>query len=121
VGGPVGAEPVGDDQPGHVLKILEELAEEPLRRGSVPPALDEDVEDAAVLVDGPPQIAHRPVDLDVHLVQMPLVARARPPAAQAPGAGGTERGTPGPDRLIRHHDAAFEEDSSTSRYESGKQ
>ena len=38
--------------------------------------LDEDVEDVAVLVDGPPQKLPTAVDRHEHLVEMPLVGGA---------------------------------------------
>ena len=44
--------------------------------------LDEDVEHVAVLVDGPPQILTTAVDLQEHLVEMPLVAGSGSAAAQ---------------------------------------
>jgi hypothetical protein len=50
-------------------------------RGLVPPVLYEDVEDVAVLVDGPPQVLQLTVDLDEDLVKVPLVAGPGPATA----------------------------------------
>src|SRR5271163_418296 len=48
------------------------------------------------------------VDLHKHLVQVPLVARARAAAAQLVGVGLAELVTPAPDRLIAHHDTTYQ-------------
>ena len=55
----------------------------PLGGLGVAPALDKDVEDVAVLVDGPPQILTTAVDRQEHLVEVPLVAGSGLAAAQA--------------------------------------
>ncbi|MDQ1013572.1 hypothetical protein QFZ43_000121 [Streptomyces afghaniensis] len=73
VGGAVGAEPVGDDHPRHRVRLLHQAAEEAPGRGLVPAVLHEDVQDVAVLVDGPPQVLRFSIDLDEDLVQVPFV------------------------------------------------
>src|SRR4029079_1075347 len=85
---------------------LEEFAEEPLGGLGVPARWDQDVEDVAVLVDGPPQILPTAVDRQQHLVEVPLVAGSGLAAAQAGRVDGSELGTPLPDRLVRDDHAA---------------
>jgi hypothetical protein len=70
----VTAELVGDQHPRRRALPLEEFAEEPLGGLGVPARLDQDVEDVAVPVDGPPQLLPTAVDRQEHLVEMPLVA-----------------------------------------------
>ena len=54
--------------------LVSSLGEEPLGGLGVPARLDQDVEDVAVPVDGPPQILPTAVDRQEHLVEVPLVA-----------------------------------------------
>jgi len=68
--------------------------------------LDQDVEDVAVLVDGPPQVVMTGVDRQEHLVEVPLVAGSGLAAAQAGRVDGSELAAPLPDRLVRDYHAA---------------
>src|SRR5437868_6913407 len=52
----VALELIGDDDAGHVLQALEQLAEKLLGCFFVPTALHQDIEDVIVLVDSAPQI-----------------------------------------------------------------
>ena len=52
----IASELVGDQHPKRRALPLEEFAEEPLGGLGVAPARDDDVEDVAVPVDGPPQV-----------------------------------------------------------------
>src|SRR5215813_685869 len=47
---------VGDDHPWHVLQSLEQLTKELLGCLLIPPALDQDIEDVVVLIDGSPEV-----------------------------------------------------------------
>jgi hypothetical protein len=51
LGGSVAAQLVGDNYPRHVWQAAQQLAEEPLGRLDIAPALHEDVEHMAALVD----------------------------------------------------------------------
>ena len=88
----VAAELVGDQYARHVLAPLEQLAEELLGCSFVPPALDEDIEHIAFLVDRPPEIVGLAIDLEEHFIQVPLVTRARTSSAQLVGVGLAEFG-----------------------------
>ena len=72
----VAAQFVGHQHPRHLLQALEQLPEKPLGRGPVSLGLHQDVEHLAVLVDRAPQVMGGAVDLDEHLIEMPLVAGA---------------------------------------------
>jgi hypothetical protein len=68
-GGAVALQLVRDDDPGHVGQPLEELAEELLRRLLVPAALDENVQDVAILINGAPEIVPLLIERDEYLVR----------------------------------------------------
>jgi hypothetical protein len=72
VGHAVAGQLVGDQHPRYVAQALEQLAEEPSRGLRVTPGSDQDVQDIPVLVHRPPQIMSLAVDLDEHLVKVPL-------------------------------------------------
>src|SRR4051794_6631310 len=97
---------VRDHDPRRPALALEELAEQALGRPLVPPALDEDVEHGAVLVDGPPQPVLLAGDPDLDLVQVPLVAGPRQPAADLVRERLAELERPLPHGLVADGDAA---------------
>ena len=76
---------VGDDHSRHVLQTLQQPPEEALGGFGIASVLNEDVEHNAVLIDGTPEIMLHALDPDEHFVEVPLVARPRPAAAQAIG------------------------------------
>ena len=71
----VTAKLVRDEHTRHILAAFEEFTEELLRRSLVSPALDEDIEHVAILVNCPPEIGGLAVDLQKHFIQKPLVSR----------------------------------------------
>ncbi len=79
---PVAGQFVGDHHPRHIREALEQLPEEAHGRALVAPGLHQDVAHVAALVDRPPKLVLRAIDADEHLVQVPLIARARASAAQ---------------------------------------
>lgn len=83
--GGVAPELVGDHHPWRVLQSLEQLAEEPFGGLCAAPALHEDVEQMAVLVDCTPETMQLAPDADEHLVHEPFVARLRPAPLQRIG------------------------------------
>jgi len=97
---------VGDDDARDVMQALEQRAEGLLRRCLIPAALDQDIEDGAVLVDGAPQVVRHPVDADEYLVKVPLVARSRAAPALAVRVHLAELPAPLAHCLIRDDDAA---------------
>src|ERR1700757_1107931 len=81
----VALELIRHDHPRNVSQALQQLAEEPLGRGRVAPALDQDVEDISVLVDRTPKIVLLAANADEHLVHVPLVAGLWPSLPQRIG------------------------------------
>src|SRR3984957_3808552 len=79
--GAVGTELVRDHDAGRRGCRLQELCHEPLRRAAVSAALDEDVEDKAILIDGAPEPMLLARDRDEDFVQMPFVAARGSPLA----------------------------------------
>ena len=68
---------VGDEHTWGSALLLQELTEQALGGLLVAPALDENIENEAVLVDGTPQPMLLPGDADDDLIQVPFVATAR--------------------------------------------
>src|SRR5690242_20642386 len=68
---------VGDQHTRGSTLLLEELAQQPFGGLLVAPALDENIENQAVLVDGTPQPILFPGDADADLIEMPFIATAR--------------------------------------------
>ena len=106
----VTAQLVGDQHPRRCALLLEEFAEEPLGGLGIPARSDQDVEDVAVPVDGPPQILPTAVDRQEHLVEVPLVGGPFPAAAQPADVFRSELGTPLPDRLVGDDHAADQDE-----------
>ena len=102
----VAPQPVGDEHPRGSTLLLEELAEQAFGGRLVAPALDENIENEAVLVGGMPEPMLVPSDADDNLIDVPFVAPARRALTDAIGEFSAEFKAPLPDRLVRHRDAA---------------
>jgi hypothetical protein len=82
----------------------------------VSPPLYQDIEDMAIVIDGPPQIMAFATDDQTHLVQVPLVARSGTPPPELVGIGLPKLPAPIPHRFISEDDATCGAiSSSTSR------
>ena len=97
---------VGDQHTRCATLLLEELAQQSFGGLLVAPALDENIENEAVLVNGTPQPTLFPGDADDDLIEMPFVATARRAPTDAVGKFPAEFEPPLPDRLVRHRDAS---------------
>src|SRR5260370_24127941 len=97
---------VGDEHTRCSILLLEELAEQTFGGLLVAPALDENIENEAVLVDGTPEPMLFPGEADDDLIEVPFVATARRAPADPVGEFPAEFEAPLPDRLCRHPDAA---------------
>src|ERR687888_1740174 len=86
----VGAQLIGDQQFRHETLLSEQLAHQPQRRATVASALDQYVENLALVIDGAPQIQPLAAHAPLHLVQMPAIARPRATLAQPSRERGTE-------------------------------
>jgi hypothetical protein len=78
-------------------------------RVAIAPALDKDVEDDSVLIDGPPQIMDHAPDPHEDLVEMPSVTGPWPPVPHAVRETLAELPAPPPYGLIGDDDATFRE------------
>ena len=103
----VAAQLVGDHHTRNPPLPLHQLAQQALRGLRVPPALDEDVQHHAMLIDRPPEPVCLAADRDHHLVEVPLVAGCGLTPADLGGIRAAEFPTPSPDRLMADHDAAL--------------
>lgn len=97
---------IRDDHARDVLAAFQQLAEKFLRRVLVPPALHENIEDTAVLVNRPPQRGGLPIDRQEHLVQVPLVSRSETPTAEFIRILLTKLQRPPPDGFVAQHNTA---------------
>jgi hypothetical protein len=105
----VAGQSVRDHHPGLIPTPVEHTSQEPLGRLLVLAWLDQDVEHLPVLVDGPPQLVPVPVDLQLHLVQVPFVPQSRPASLHPVGEALPELLAPAADGLVAQRDAALGE------------
>src|SRR3954453_15668636 len=106
LGGRIARQLVRDHDTRRPALLLQQRAQEALGGPLVAPALHQHVEHEAVLVDGPPQPVLRAGDPDLALVQVPLVARSRQPAADPVREVLAELEAPLPHGLVADGDAA---------------
>lgn len=85
---------VGNQHPRRAALFLQELFHQPLGRLLVAPALDENVEHHAMLINGAPKPVFPPLDPDHHLVEVPL--GRQPLAVDGAGSWQTADQTSGP-------------------------
>src|SRR6202034_2685747 len=97
---------IGDQHPRRSPLLLQKLAEQAFGGLLVAPALDEDIENKAFLVNGAPEPMLLAGDGDDDLVKVPFVAAARRSPTDAVGEFATEFQAPLPDRLVCDRDAA---------------
>jgi hypothetical protein len=76
---------------------------------AIPARLEQDVDDLAVLVDGPPEVLALPANGHEEFVEMPRIADRLGSVPKPPRIGSTERLAPEPDGLVRHSDTALGE------------
>ncbi len=100
LGRSVAAELVGDQHAGRSPLLLQELAEQAFGGLLVAPALDEDIENKALLVDRAPQPVLLAGDGEDDLVKVPFVAAVGSSPTEAVGEFPAEFQSPLPDRLI---------------------
>src|ERR1700726_2236765 len=97
---------VGDEHTRGSTLLLEELAEQAVGGLLVVLALDENIKNEAVLVDGTPEPMLLPGEADDNLIEVPFVGPARRSPTDAVGEFPAEFEAPLPDRLVRHRDTA---------------
>ena len=110
LGGSVALELVYHDYPRNISQALQQLAKEPLGRGCVAPALDQNVEDISVLVDRAPKIVLLAADPDKHLVNVQFVAGLWSAPLERIGEDPAEAQAPFPDALVADDDPTRRQD-----------
>ncbi len=106
LGRSVAAKLVGDQHAGRLPLLLQELAEQAFGGLLVAPALDEDIENKAFLVDRAPQPVLLAGDGEDDLVKVPFVAAAGSSPTEAVGEFPAEFQALLPDRLVGDRKAA---------------
>jgi hypothetical protein len=94
----------------NVPASFEELAEELLGGGLVPPPLHQDVQDIPLLIHGPPEIMALPIEREEDFIQMPLVASPGPSMPEPIRIGLAEFAAPLADGLIGHDNPTGEQE-----------
>jgi hypothetical protein len=77
----VAAQAVGDEASWFVLQTMQQVFEETLGSGAIPSALNQNVQNHAVLIHRAPQIVQHSPDADEHLIEVPGVTRLRSSSA----------------------------------------
>src|SRR5947207_1572708 len=108
--GSVRAQLVSRQQFRHKALFPEQLADEPECRALVATALNQHVENLALVIDGAPQIHPLAGDANDHLVELPPVARTWARPLEPAGKSGPELQNPAPHRLIGDIESAFSEE-----------
>jgi len=85
----------------------EQLAHQPECRLLIAPALNQHVENLALVIDGAPQVHPLSGDPDHHLVEVPPVARAWAGPSKPPGKPGPELQNPPPHRFVGNLQASL--------------
>ena len=107
VRGAVAPEAIGDKAVRDTAAPLEQLAKEPRGGVAIPTGLEQDVDDLAILVDGPPEVLTPAANGHEEFVQMPRVTDWPRATPDAPYVGHTKDLAPLPNGLVRHGDAAL--------------
>ena len=105
----IGAEFVGDDPLGwHALLLQQPEQQSPCSPG-VAPALNDFIENLAVLIDGTPKPVLSAGDGNHNLIEVPDVLARRSPATELLCVSRPEFPSPSPDRFIRDDDPALQQ------------
>ncbi len=83
------------------------LAKESFGSLGIAPALHQNIEYGAVLVDGPPEIVDLSLDSDEHFIGVPMITELTFPAFEAPLVARAELQAPTADRLLGNDDTAL--------------
>src|SRR3954468_24179009 len=106
LGGTIAAQLVGDQHTRRSPLLLHELAEQAFGGFLVAPALNEDIENEAFLIDGAPEPVLVAGDGDDDLIKVPFVAATGSPPTDAIGKFPAEFQAPLSDRLVADRNAA---------------
>src|ERR1700692_1522970 len=92
----VASQLIGHDHARHILQALQQPPEKAFGGFGIAAWLNEDIEHDAVLIHGTPKIVLHSLDPHEYLVQVPLIPRSWPTAAQAFGEALAEFLAPAP-------------------------
>ena len=106
-GGVVRSQIVRDQDLRRDAIFLQELAHYFQRCGLISLALDQDIQNLSLAIDGAPQISQTSIDLEIDFVQMPCCVRLRPAFAKVGGDLGPKMIDPSSHGLIGNRDAPF--------------
>ena len=95
---------VGDQHPRRAALLLQELSHQALGCLLVTPALDQNVEDDAMLIDRPPKPIFLTLDRDHQFIKVPLVTSFGPSTTQGFRKQPTELQRPLPYSFMTDHD-----------------
>jgi hypothetical protein len=98
---------IRDDHLGDIRQAFEELPEELLGRVLVAAPLYEDIKQAAVLIDGAPQILPLARNREEDLIQVPRVPRSGAAPAKPMGVGLSKLPAPISHGFMRHGNTTF--------------
>ena len=107
--GAVGRQLVGRNRLGMDALVAQQPTQQLQRRSLVPPLLDQDIENFALVIDGALEPHFSTADPDEHFVQMPAARRWVPATAEVRRDQRTELDYPATDRLATDFDAALGE------------
>jgi hypothetical protein len=102
----VAAEAIGDEPVRYTAAPLEQLAKEPRGCLAIPVGLEQNVDDFAVLIDGPPEVLTLATNRHKEFVQMPRVADWPRTMPEPPCVRKAEGRAPMPDGFVRDSDAS---------------
>ena len=104
---------ISHDYARHILKAFQQPSKETFGGSGIPPWLNENVENDAVLIHGAPKIVLHALNPDEHLIKVPLVTGLWTTAAQAIGKGLAEFLAPAPNGLTGDDDTPLRQQKLT--------
>ena len=98
---------ISHDYARHILKAFQQPSKESFGGPGIPPWLNENVENDAVLIHGAPKIVLHALNPDEHLIHVPLIPGSWSTPPNAFGEAFAEFPAPAPNGLIGDDDAAL--------------
>ena len=106
----VAPESIGDESARYVATAFQQPAEKPRGGLAIQTRLRQDIDDLALLVDGPPEVLALAADRHEQFIEMPGVADRAGAPAEASCVGRAESLAPVPDRLVRDGDTTLSQE-----------
>ena len=96
----VAAKPVRDHGVWQRVRTPQQMMEEALCSGPIPPRLYENIDDDAVLINGSPEVMNRSIQPYKHFIYVPTPAKPSPARPQSSGKLGTKLTAPQADCFV---------------------